>query len=128
MPQDRATAAELLAGVRAFLRDEALPQLQGANAYKCRVAANILAIVGRELEQGAAADRAELAGLERLLGRPSPPGLTPEAALDALNAELCAGIRSGALDPRRREVLAHVRETVRAKLMIANPNYPALRG
>jgi len=127
MPQDRATAAELLAGVRAFLRNEALPQLQGASAYKCRVAANILAIVARELEQGAAADRAELAGLERLLGKPAAPGLAPEAALDALNAELCAGIRSGALDSRRRDVLALVRDTVRAKLLIANPEYPALR-
>jgi len=127
MPQDRATAAELLAGVRAFLRTEALPQLQGASAYQCRVAANILAIVGRELEQGAAADRAELAGLERLLGKRAAPGLTPEAALDALNAELCAGIRSGALDGRRGEVFAHVRATVRAKLAIANPEYPALR-
>lgn len=127
MPQDRATAAELLAGVRAFLRNEALPQLQGASAYKCRVAANILAIVGRELDQGAAADRAELAGLECLLGKSAAPELSPEAALDALNAELCAGIRSGALDPRRKEVLAQVKETVRAKLLIANPEYPALQ-
>lgn len=126
MPQDRATAAELLAGVRAFLRQEALPQLQGASAYRCRVAANILAIVGRELDQGSAADRAELAGLERLLGKPAPPDLERDAALDALNAELCAGIRSGALDGRRDAVLAHVRETVRAKLAIANPAYPAL--
>jgi hypothetical protein len=127
MPQDRATAAELLAGVRAFLRDEVLPQLQGGSAYRCRVAANILAIVGRELEQGAAADRAELAGLERLLGKPAPLDLERDAALDALNAELCAAIRSGALDQRRAEVLAQVRATVRAKLAIANPDYPALR-
>lgn len=127
MPQDRATAAELLAGVRAFLRQEALPQLQGASAYRCRVAANILAIVGRELDQGAAADRAERDGLEHLLGKRAVPELSPEAALDALNAELCAGIRSGALDGRRAAVLAHVRETVRAKLAIANPAYPALK-
>lgn len=127
MPQDRATAAELLAGVRAFLRDEALPQLQGASAYKCRVAANILAIVGRELEQGAAAERAELAGLERLLDKSAAAELDTGAALDALNAELCAGIRSGALDSRRGEVLAQVRETVRTKLLIANPEYPALK-
>ena len=72
-------------------------------------------------------DRAELAGLERLLGKSAAPELSPEAALDALNAELCAGIRSGALDPRRKEVLAQVKETVRAKLLIANPEYPALQ-
>ena len=127
MPQDRATAAELLAGVRAFLRNEMLPQLEGASGYRCRVAANILAIVGRELDQGAAADRAELAGLERLLGQRAAPELSLEAALDAFNAELCAGIRSGALDGRRDAVMDHVRETVRAKLAIANPAYPALQ-
>lgn len=127
MPQDRATAAELLAGVRAFLRDEVLPQLEGGSAYRCRVAANILAIVEREFDQGAAADRAELEGLEHLLGKRAAPELRPEAALDALNAELCAGIRSGALDGRRDAVLAHVRQTVRAKLAIANPAYPALQ-
>ena len=49
------------------------------------------------------------------------------AALDAGNAELCAQIRSGALDDRRAEVFAHVRRTVRDKLAIANPKYPALR-
>ncbi len=49
------------------------------------------------------------------------------AALDAGNAELCARIRAGALDDRRAEVFAHVRQTVRDKLAIANPKYLALR-
>ena len=149
MPQDRATADELLAGVAAFLRDEVLPQLGGASAYKCRVAANILAIVQRELVLGGAADRAELTGLQTLLGNDSDARgdaiddiavrmlqalvgqdrdeCDTRAALDAGNAELCAQIRSGALDDRRAEVFAHVRRTVRDKLAIANPKYPALR-
>ena len=149
MPQDRATADELLAGVAAFLRDEVLPQLSGASAYKCRVAANILAIVQRELVLGAAADRAELAGLRALLASDrntvgdaiddiavrmlqtlmgqDRDECDTRAALDTGNAELCAQIRSGALDERRAEVFAHVRQTVRDKLAIANPKYPALR-
>lgn len=148
MPQDRATADELLAGVAAFLRDEVLPQLGGASAYKCRVAANILAIVQRELTLGHQADRAELAGLQALLGNdrdalgviddiavrmlqalvgPDRDECDTRAALDAGNAELCARIRSGALDDRRAEVIAHVRQTVRDKLAIANPKYPALQ-
>ena len=148
MPQDRATADELLTGVAAFLRDEVLPQLGGASAYKCRVAANILAIVQREFTLGDQADRAELAGLQALLGNDRDAGdviddiavrmlqalVGPDrdecdtrAALDTGNAELCARIRSGALDDRRAEVFAHVRQTVRDKLAIANPKYPALR-
>jgi hypothetical protein len=148
MPQDRATADELLSGVAAFLRDEVLPQLGGASAYKCRVAANILAIVQREFTLGDKADRAELAGLQALLGNDRDAGdviddiavrmlqalVGPDrdecdirAALDAGNAELCARIRAGALDDRRAEVIAHVRQTVRDKLAIANPKYPALR-
>jgi hypothetical protein len=149
MPQDRATADELLTGVAAFLRDEVLPQLNGASAYKCRVAANILAIVQREFTLGDRADRAELAGLQALLGNDRDARgeviddiavrmlqalvgqdrdeCDTRAALDAGNAELCARIRAGALDDRRAEVFAHVRRTVRDKLAIANPKYPALR-
>ena len=126
MPQDRATADELLTGVTAFLRDEVLPQLGGASAYKCRVAANILAIVQREFTLGDKADRAELDGLQALLATECAED-DLGAALDTLNAELCARIRSGTLDDRRAEVMAHVRRTVRDKLAIANPKYPALR-
>ena len=38
--------------------------------------------------------------------------------------ELARAIRSGGLDDRRDEVVAVVRETVRAKLEAANPAYP----
>ncbi len=125
MPQDRATAEELLAGVEAFLRTDVLPQLSGGSQYKCRVAANILSIVQREISRGETADAAERRRLETLLGRHSAaPGAA--AALDDLNAELCAGIRSGALDRQRAAVVAHVKQTVQDKLRIANPRYPGL--
>lgn len=123
MPQDRATAEELLAGVEVFLRTEVLPQLAGGSVYKCRVAANILGIVQRELALGEQADAAELGRLEALLGRKSRQAQTA-AALDELNTELCASIRSGALDDQRAAVTAHVRATVEDKLRIANPRYP----
>jgi len=42
---------------------------------------------------------------------------------DELERELAAGIRSGALDARIDAVRAHVRATVREKLLIANPGY-----
>lgn len=126
MPQDRATAEELLAGVEKFLRDDVLPQLSGASIYQCRVAANILGIVQRELAQSGSADQHELAGLQDLLGR-SGDAQNISAALDDLNAELCAKIRAGELDGQRDAVLAHVRSTLQAKVAIANPKYAGYR-
>lgn len=127
MPQDRASAEELLAGVEAFLRKDVLPQLSGASIYKCRVAANMLSIVQRELARGGAADQAELAGLRELLGRDSGEEDIP-AALDDLNKELCAKIRSGELDNQREAVIAHTRRTLIDKVGIANPGYAGLSG
>lgn len=125
MPQDRGTAEELLAGVEAFLRTDVLPQLSGGSIYKCRVAANILSILQREVALAEPADAAELDRLEALLDRKSP-ATHVASALDELNAELCAGIRSGALDGQRAAVFAHVKHTVQDKLRIANPRYPGL--
>ena len=85
MPQDRASAEELLGGVEAFLRKDVLPQLSGASIYKCRVAANILSIVQRELAQGEKADSTELLGLQQLLDREGE-GFDTSSRLDDLNA------------------------------------------
>lgn len=126
MPQDRGTAEELLAGVEVFLRTEVLPQLGGSSVYKCRVAANILSIVQRELALADSADRSERRRLEALLGTVPDPALPDAAALDQLNAELCRNIRSGALDDHRAAVVVHVRQTVQDKLRVANPRYPGL--
>ncbi len=125
MPQDRASAEELLAGVEKFLRNDVLPQLSGASIYKCRVAANMLSIVQRELAQGPAADKAELEGLKNLLGRESDQE-DVQASLDDLNAEFCAKIRSGELDDQCEAVIAHTRRTLIDKVRIANPRYAGL--
>ena len=126
MPQDRASAEELLGGVEAFLRQDVLPQLSGASIYKCRVAANILSIVQRELAQGDTADSAELQGLQNLLGREGRGG-DKAAQLDDLNAELCDSIRNGKLDNQRSAVISHVRTSLQNKLAIANPKYAGYR-
>ena len=42
---------------------------------------------------------------------------------EGLERELAAAIRSGALDDRSDDLRAHVRATVREKLLIANPGY-----
>lgn len=126
MPQDRGTAEELLAGVEVFLRTEVLPQLSGSSVYKCRVAANILSIVQRELALADRADQNERRRLEALLGTVPDPELPDAAALDQLNAELCRNIRSGSLDDHRGAVVIHVEQTVQDKLRVANPRYPGL--
>jgi aminoglycoside phosphotransferase (APT) family kinase protein len=51
-PHGRPTAAELLEAVREFLTGQVMPATSGQLAFHARVAANVLAIVGRELELG----------------------------------------------------------------------------
>jgi len=115
MPTDRPTAAELVEAVREFLTAHVAPNVDGQLAFHARVAANALAIVERELAQGAAMNEAELARLVALLGR--------DGDLETLNRELAQRIRSGALDDRRAEVLAHLRQICADKLALANPRY-----
>ena len=108
-PHDPPSASELLAAVRGFLASELASPVDGWARYQLRVATNILAVVERELALGAAQKDAHTAALTHL-------GLAGEA-------ELAQAIRSGLLDGRRTEVMAVVRDTVRAKLEVANPAY-----
>ena len=77
--------------------------------FHARVAGRVLGQVERELAAGDGPARAHAARL---------------AALGfAVDAELAAAIRSGALDDRWAEVTAVVRATVADKLAVANPTY-----
>lgn len=116
---DRPTKAELLEAVREFLAEQLGPKLAGADAFYARVAANMLAIVERELELGPEAQAAEQARLEALLGE--------TGELDALNKLLCKAIRSGALDIDDPALRAHLRETTLAKLAVDQPGYETYR-
>jgi hypothetical protein len=51
-PYGRPTASELLEAVREFLTGSVMPATTGQLAFHARVAANVLAIVARELELG----------------------------------------------------------------------------
>lgn len=115
MAQDRPTAIELLDAVREFLDERVAPEVAPHTGFLTRVAVNVLAMVERELELGPALDRAERERLRRLLGR--------DGSLAELNGELARRLRAGTLEARRDEVVAHLRETVRGKLTIANPRY-----
>jgi hypothetical protein len=115
MSQDRPHVSELLDAVREFLERDVVPATEGRLSFHARVAGNVLAIVGRELQHGPDLDEAEAVRLRVLLGH--------DGDLPVLNEELSRRIRDGSLDDRRPDVVAHVRETVRAKLLVANPRY-----
>jgi len=123
--QDRPTATELLDAVRGFLERDVISALDGTAKFHARVAANVLAIVGRELALDDAQLVAEWARLDALLGAVDPPAdqAARRGALRDRTEALCVRIRDGAADagPFRDAVLAHLTATVREKLTIANP-------
>jgi hypothetical protein len=115
MTQDRPSAADLVPAVREFLERDVMAATEGRVQFHSRVAVNVLATVARELELGAGFAADERRRAASLLGHDGEP--------DVLERELAAAIRSGSLDDRADEVRAHVRATVREKLLIANPGY-----
>lgn len=117
---DQPSAVELVKAVQAFLETRAIPELKGHTAFHARVAANALAIVARQLEQGPAGDAAELLRLRTILGR-------TDGDLDALNRELCLRIRSGIIAVDDPDLAAHLRETTIAKVAIDQPGYSGLK-
>ncbi len=125
--QDRPTALELLAAVRSFLTEDLVPALEGRRRFHALVAANVLAVVERELtgeEDQLARQWTRLAGLFALDPSTRPQALGAlRAAVRALEVRLAGDIRAGATDEpaRARAVREHVRATVVEKLAVANP-------
>ncbi len=131
--QDRPTATELLAAVRAFLQAEVVPALTDHRLkFHTLIAANVVAIVERELTDEEERLRAEWHRLVALDTDATPAN--PPASLAALTADidvrrhaLCARIRAGEADagPWRSEVLDYARWAVEEKLRVSNPRYLA---
>ncbi len=108
-PHDQPDPSTLIEAVREFLTTEVEPETEGRLRYHLKVAANVLAIVERELKLGerhAAEHRERLARL----------------GFDS-DAELAAAIRSGAMDDREEELAGELRAMVAAKLAVARPGY-----
>src|SRR5713101_8229030 len=127
MMQDRPTISELLQAVVHLLDEELVPNLTGSRQFYGRVAANVLRTVMRELEYDDEQLTVEWERLDALL----PPTERPATraglreAIRRRTAELCQRIRQGDADtaPYGDQVLAHVRETVREKLLVSNPGW-----
>jgi hypothetical protein len=123
---DRPAAEDLLRAVERFLEGEVVPRLEGVPKFHARVAANVVAMVAREIETAEPQERGEWLRLGALLGSDEDvPGERAErhAALAARNEELARRIRAGEADagPWRAELLAHLRRTVADKLEVARP-------
>jgi hypothetical protein len=113
--QDRPTAVELAEAIREFLEQDVMSSVEGRVRFHTRVAINALGMLEREMRLGPELDAAERERLAALLGL--------DTDLRSLTIELARRIRDGSLDDRRDEVLSAVRESVRAKLLVANPDY-----
>jgi len=125
--QDRPTIAELLTAIERLLETELLPHLTGSRQFYARVATNALRMVLREHEQEEEHLAAEWKGLNALLSTVERPA-TLSALRNATHKrteELCDRIRRGDADsdPYREQVLAHLRRTIRDKLLISNPEW-----
>ena len=123
---DRPTGVELLRVVERFLEQEVVPRLDGPRRYHARVAANVVAIVAREIETEEAQLQAEWERLGALLGlREERPGARDDLrdAVQARTRALAERIRRGDGDQGawRAELIAHLRRTVADKLAVSRP-------
>ena len=110
-PFGRPTALELVEAVEGYLRETVLPASEGAPAFEARVAANVLAMVGRELALGpdaVVAHRKRVGGL----------GFPDDAAL-------AAAVRAGRCDDRLEELGAVLAGSVADALAVSNPTHRA---
>jgi hypothetical protein len=125
---DHPTAAELIAAARMHLEQQVIPALAEPRLrFQTLVAANVLAIVERELalgEEHLAAAWRRLAELEGSVPE-EPAGAELRAAVAEGTRRLCERIRAGDYDagPQRGALLAHLRRTVEEQLVVANPRY-----
>jgi hypothetical protein len=124
--QDRPSAPELLEAVAEYLFTELRPEVPGEQRFRVLVAANVCAVVARELRAGDRPGKEDLELLHELLGLPAGEDLSGEeldAAVREAEAELARRLRSGQLDDRLDELTDRLAEHVRRKLEIARPGY-----
>ena len=124
--QDRPTAAEILATIGEYLQQDVLPLVEGAVRYRTLVAANLVALLGREIDAGVGATETERADLVALLGIAGVEG-AQERRVEDLSAILqarlvAAGPHDGEFLQASREVLER---SVRDKLATNKPGYDA---
>jgi len=113
------TAIQLVEAAASFLEKVATPQLEGHAAFHARVAANVLAIVARELELGPAAAAAETARLAALLDQ--------DCDLAVLRRVLCSKLCAGEMDIATAGLAEHLLATAADRVRIEQPGYASLK-
>lgn len=130
--RDQPRGEHLLASAEALLRDELLPALAADKRQAGLMIARALGIAARQLHNGEAPERQELASLARLLAPASETSETSEPAalreqLQRANRQLGQLIRSGAADAgaSRAQVVRHLLHIARQRVAESNPRYLA---
>ncbi|MDE1932661.1 DUF6285 domain-containing protein [Bradyrhizobium sp.] len=117
--QDEPGPTELTKAVADFLREDIAPLVSGHNAFKLRVAINMLDLVTRQLTLEAASDAAEERRVQGLLAM--------QGSLFELNRALADKIANGELDLRTPGLAEHLWQTTMDKLAVDQPTYAAYR-
>jgi hypothetical protein len=122
--QQPPTAAELLATVVEVLTADVVPVLTGPVQHNARVAANLVAIVERELRLGGDAATRERAAIAALLD------VDGTGDLATLRVRLAAELRGGMADDdtTNENVWRTLMAVVRDDLTIAKPGHDAWDG
>ena len=125
---DHPTAAEMIAAARMQLEQHVIPTIAEPRLrFQTLVAANVLAIVERELTAGETHLAVAWRRAAILQGDTAdqPAGETLRAAVAAQTRRLCEEIRAGVYDdePARQALLAHLRRTSAEELLVANPRF-----
>ncbi|MET4838863.1 hypothetical protein ABIF44_008270 [Bradyrhizobium japonicum] len=98
--QDEPTPIELIKAVADFLRNDITPLISGHQAFKLRVAVNILDLVTRQLTQEEGGDAREVERLRALLGM--------DGSVADLNRALADRIARGEIDLAQRRDLPSI--------------------
>lgn len=130
--RDQPRGEQLLASAETLLRDELLPALPADKRQAGLMIARALGIAARQLQNGEAPERQELASLARLLTPTSEISEISEPAalrqqLQLANRQLGQLIRSGAADAGecRTQVVQHLLHIARQRVAESNPRYLA---
>ncbi|WP_028135272.1 DUF6285 domain-containing protein [Bradyrhizobium japonicum] len=117
--QDEPTPIELTKSVADFLRSDITPLISGHQAFKLRVAINILDLVTRQLTREQGSDAAEVERLRALLGE--------DGSVTELNRALAERIAKGEMDIATPGLAEHLWATTIDKLAVDQPNYASYK-
>ncbi len=120
MPLSSPDVAEMCQTLGEFLTDEIKPQIASSELqYKLKIALNMLSIIARESQQGAALATLEQCSLSAYLGDETGNGSSAED----LNAQLSEYIANADIGTESVGLLSMLEGITLGKMAIDNPRY-----